>query len=121
LANVGWVGLTRRAKECFDRIPYSVDFEHGEAFTGGVFTIPGYRGKGLMFHCLGERLKYLQERGYRVNRDASLTGNVASLRVTERFAGKPRARGFYVRVFRWSYWREKPLERDCLRPSESGP
>ncbi len=121
LANVGWFGLTKRAKDCFDRIPYSVDFEHGEASTGGDFTAPGYRGKGLMSYCLGERLKYLQERGYRVNRDASRTGNVVSQRVSEKFAGKPRARGFYVRVFGWSYWREKPLERDCLRPPESRP
>lgn len=119
LANVGWIGLTKRAKECLDRIPYSVDFEHGEAVTGGVFTVPKYRGRGLMFHCLSERLKYLQERGYRVNRDASRTGNAASLRVTERFAGKPWASGFYVRVLGWSYWREKPLERACLRPPEA--
>ena len=114
LANVGWIGFTKRAKECMDRIPYSVDFEHGESFTGGDFTVPKCRGKGLMFYNLGERVKYLQERGYRVNRDAAETDNVASQRVTERFAGEPLARGFYIRVFGWSYWKEKPLQRDCL-------
>ena len=121
LANVGWLGFTKRAKECMDRVPYSVDFEHGETFTGGDFTVPNCRGKGLMFYNLGERIRYLQEGGYRANRDAVPTGNVASQRITERFAGQPRASGFYVRMFGWSYWREKPLERARSRSPESGP
>ena len=114
LANVGWIGLAKKAKECIDRVPYSVDFEHGETFTGGDFTVPNSRGKGLMFYSLGERVRYLQEGGHRVNRDAVPTGNIASQRVTERFAGKPRARAFYARVLGWSYFREKSLERDRL-------
>ena len=121
MANVGWIGLAKKAKECIDRVPYSVDFEHGETFTGGDFTVPSSRGKGLMFYNLGERVRYLQEGGYRVNRDAVPTGNVGSQRVTERFAGKPRARAFCVRLFGWSYLREKSLERDCLGPPECRP
>ena len=121
LANVGWIGFAKRAKECMDRVPYSVDFEHGETFTGGDFTVPNYRGKGLMFHNLGERVRYLQEGGHKVNRDAVPTGNIASQRVTERFAGKPRARAFYARVLGWSYFREKPLERDRSGPPECRP
>jgi hypothetical protein len=121
LANVGWIGLAKRAKECIDRVPYGVDFEHGETFTGGDFTVPDSRGKGLMFYNLGERVRYLQEGGRRVNRDAVPTGNVASQRVTEKFAGRPWARAFYVRLFGWSYFREQSLERDCLGPPQCRP
>ena len=45
LAHIGWVGLSEKAKNCFDGLPYHVDFSR-QACTGGTVTMPKYGAKG---------------------------------------------------------------------------
>jgi len=98
LAHVGWMARTRNAKQRFDDVPYPVDFAHGDACIGGVFTFPDYRGRGLMAHSLRLRLDYLRASGCTAALSAVVVDNEASLKAMARVGPFSRCRVIHVKL-----------------------
>lgn len=111
LAHAGWIAFTPEAKPLVDCVPFRVDFERGEACTGGTWTSPKFRGLGLMTYSYFLRLDHLRQRGYVRSRSAVAVENLASQRAHARFSPVVCAVGRYLRVGRWEYWKERPLTR----------
>lgn len=109
IAHIGWVGLSSEAKNSFDPVPYHVDFSSGEACTGGTYTVPKYRGMGLMAYVYCKRFEYLRERGITVSRNAVTVDNAASQKVHAKFGPRIYARARYLRVLNLKIWRERPV------------
>ena len=80
LVHIAWVGLTDRAKRSFDPLPYAVDFDCGEGVSGGSWTFPAYRGRGIHRYVMWHRLWYLREHGCKVCRNSTAVGNTPSIK-----------------------------------------
>ena len=79
VAHTAWVGVTHRAKQSFDELPYEVGFERDEGCSGGSWTFPAYRGKGIYRHVMWHRLRYLRDHGCSVCRDATEVSNAPGI------------------------------------------
>ena len=111
LAHIGWVAMTEDAKSACYTLPYRVDFSNNQAYTSGTFTIPKYRGKGLMAYGFYQRFEFLRERGIRTSRNAVRVSNIASQKVNAKFGPKINAKGRYLKILWWKFWKETPLTR----------
>jgi RimJ/RimL family protein N-acetyltransferase len=111
IAHIGWVAMNKEAKNAFDPAPYYVDFANGEACTGGTFTVQKHRGKGLMAYAYCKRFEYLRDKGITTSRNAVAVDNVISLKVHAKFGPEIYARARYIRILRWTYWKEVPLPK----------
>lgn len=109
LAHIGWVAITEKAKKTFDTESYQVDFSNNEACTGGTWTHPRYRGRGLMVYGYFKRFQFLRERGITVSRNAVVTKNIISQRGHAKFGPKRYAKGHHLKILRWEFWKETPL------------
>lgn len=99
LAHIAWVGMTRQAKKSFDALDYDVRFDEQEACTGGSWTFPSFRGRGIYRHVMWHRLRYLRDRGCSICRDATEVHNVASMRGQGVFPSRIVGSLSFVRVF----------------------
>lgn len=116
IAHITWLAMTKEAKNTFDSLPYEVDFLNKEACTGGTFTIPKYRGLGLMGYGIFKKFQLLRELGIERVRHAVRVDNMASRKPYERFNHKIYAKARYLRILRWRLWKELPLtEFDHIR------
>jgi len=106
LAHIGWIMMSYRSKAVFDNLPYRVDFENGEACTGGTETIPKYRGKGLMTYGYYLRFEYLRKQGVVKSRNAVDVGNLASQAVHAKFDPYIYAKARYVKFLWFKYYKE---------------
>jgi len=88
VVHTSWIGLSDRAKRSFDFVPYVVDFDHGEGASGGTWTFPAYRGRGIFRYVMWHRLWYLREHGRTVSRDSTEVGNVPAIRGQEVFPSR---------------------------------
>jgi len=109
LAHIGWVALDERAKTCVDELPFQVSFDNGEACSGGSYTVPGYRGKGLMTYGFYERLEYLRVKGFKYVLNSVGVHNAPSQRVHAKFSPEVTGVGRLKRFFGWSRWTEYPF------------
>jgi len=109
LAHLGWVATNEAAKNCFDSIPYRVDFADKQACTGGTWTHPKYRGRGLMVYGYFKRFEFLREQGIETSRNGVEVGNIASQKAHARFGPKVYARARYLKVFGWKSLKETPI------------
>jgi len=109
IAHIGWVALSKEAKNTFDYLPYRVNFSNGEACTGGTETIAEYRGKGLMTYGYFKRQQFLREKGMTASRNAVSKGNIASQRAHAKFSPKIYAEARYLKLLWWEFWNEMPL------------
>jgi len=109
LAHVGWLAVDAAGKKSIDRAPYSVAFDSGQGCTGGTYTIPAYRGKGLMPYVCFERFEYLRARGFTSSRNCVEVSNVASQKAHARFNPTIYGTGRFRKVLWWHSWREEPL------------
>jgi hypothetical protein len=109
IANTGWVGMSEEAKNAFDRVPYFVDFAHGEACTGGTETIPRYRSKGLMAYSYFKRFQYMRDKGITISRNCVAMDNVASQKAHARFNPRITAQAKYLRLLGINFYQEKPF------------
>lgn len=109
LAHVGWIALTEEAKPYVDDWPFKVDFANKEACTGATLTIPKYRGNGFMKYGYYKRFQFLRERGVVRSRNSVSIWNIASQRVHAKFGPRIYAKASYIKVFRWRFWKESPL------------
>jgi hypothetical protein len=109
LAHIGWIALTKQAKDCFDDLPYSVNFANKQACTGGTVTLPKYEGNRFMQYGYYKRLEYLREKGYLTFRNAVLINNKASQKVHGKFTPTIYAKLYYLRILHWQWWKETPF------------
>jgi hypothetical protein len=109
LAHLGQVAINEEAKNCFDLLPYRVDFAHKQACTGGTWTHPKYRGRGLMVYGYFKRFEFLREQGMKSSRNGLEAGNIASQKAHAKFGPKVYARARYLKVFGWKSWKETPI------------
>jgi hypothetical protein len=110
LAHIGWMAMTPEAKTTFDTLPYRVEFDSGQACTGGTVTLPKFRGNGLMTYGQFKRLEFLRERGFTASRNAVKTNNAISHRVHFKMGSRIYARARYVKIGRRILWKELPVE-----------
>ena len=110
LAHIGYVGMNQEAKDSFDSLPYSVDFSHKQACTGGTWTNPRYRGKGFMVYSYFKRLEYLRQMGFSSSRNAVTVSNIASQKAHSKFKPKLSATARYMKILGRKYWRETPIK-----------
>lgn len=106
---LGWVGMSEDAHRSLRQPPYRVDFASGEAFTAGGWTDPRYRRMGLGAHGYSKRIEFLRSRGARVARAVVAADNIPSQRLLAKLGGRRYAEGRYLRLLRWRFWREMPL------------
>ena len=116
-ASIDWMAFSEEAKRSFDRFPFRVEFENGEACTGGAFTARRFRGKGIATYRLSRQLLYMRNHGYHVCRNAIAVGNVPSQRCVERFGARFDRVAHCRRVFRWTKWTEYPVAGSVSSPS----
>jgi hypothetical protein len=109
LAHIGLVAMDEEAKNTFDILPYRVDFSHGQACTGGTVTMPKYRGNGFMAYGYFKRLEFLRQQGYKTSRNVVAIDNKVSQRVHAKFGPRIHARARFLRIARWTLWKEAPL------------
>jgi hypothetical protein len=109
LAHLGHVAMNEAAKNCFDSLPYRVDFAAKQACTGGTWTNPKYRGRGLMVYGYFKRFEYLREQGIKTSRNGVEVGNIASNKGHARFGPKILARARRIKIFGWKSWKETPI------------
>jgi hypothetical protein len=115
LAHIGWVAMSREAKDTVDSLPYRVNFTDKQACTGGTWTHPHYRGRGLMVYGYFKRFEFLRERGFTSSRNSVVVGNIASQKAHAKFGPKIYARARYLKILGWKSWRERPIEGSPLK------
>jgi len=109
LVHVGWLAVDAQGKRAVDRMPFEVAFESGQACTGGTYTNPRYRGKGLMPYGYYERFEYLRARGFTSSRNSVEVDNIASQKAHARFDPTIYGLGRYRKVLWWHSWQVEQL------------
>ena len=107
LAHIGWLAVDERGKPHADPCPFQVAFHDGEACTGGTYTMPEFRGKGLMAYGYYERFEYLRRKGFRSTRNSVEVDNVSSHRAHAKFSPEILGRAHSRRILWWSTWTER--------------
>lgn len=91
------------------------DLKQGEALLEGAFTVPGYRGRGLMPATIARIANLLRCQGIRRLVTFVYTDNTASLKAIRKAGFEPRA----LRTTHWRLFRRKvtfsPLPRQPAR------
>ena len=109
LAHIGWLATSQEGKGSFDRMPYRVDFAGKQACTGGTWTTPRYRGRGLMGYGYFKRFEFLREQGFKSSRNAVETDNIASNKVHAKFGPRIHGKLRYLRILGWKSIKEMPF------------
>ncbi|GEM_PF-405479 len=115
LAHVGWLALDASGKGAVNALPYDVAFEDGQAWTGLTYTMPRFRGLGLMQYGYYERFEYLRSRGFASSRNAVEISNVASQKAHARFNPLIYGVGHFRKFLWWQSWRVEPLPEGPCR------
>ncbi len=110
LASMEWAATNTAAKAAIDNYPCRVDFASQEAYAGGVWTSPKYRGSGLHAYVYYRIYDFLRENGIRTVRSIVATTNTVAIRSHEKFAPEEKivARARYLKILGLQFWRETP-------------
>ena len=111
-AHIGWVALNEEAKRALDDRPYKLDFSNKQACTGGTYTVPKYRGKGLMTYGYFKRFQFLKENGFETSRNVVSTDNISSQKSHARFGPRVAAKARHVKFFCRESWKETPFPKE---------
>ena len=109
LAAIDWLAMSQQAKDSLGEPPYHVDFSTGEACSGGLWTNPKHRGKGLRQYSILKKLEFMQQSGIHTRRAVSPRENIPLQKGRPSFMPQPCAEARYLRVLWWRSWKEKPL------------
>ena len=105
---LGWVAFDKEAQEAISPIPLEVHFHHLRAFAGNGLTTPKYRGRGLLGLGSFMRMQLVRDKGFNSLIYAVATKNTAAQRGLARLSPRIYAKGRYIRVLWWKYWKETP-------------
>jgi hypothetical protein len=114
LASMEWVATNPRAKAVIDIYPCKVMYKAREAYAGGVWTNPQYRGKGLHVYAYYRIYDYLRENGIKSVKSIVEVNNSAALKAHARFAPEEKieAKARYLRILGLHFWKETPYKPD---------
>lgn len=112
LASIEWVGTNPQSKAGIDIYPCKVNFSNKEAYAGGVWTNPKYRGNGLHLYAYYKIYDFLREQGIVTVKSIVEVNNAAALKSHERFAPEEKieAKAHYLRVLGLHFWKEIPVK-----------
>ena len=110
LAHKGWVALTEKAQKSIAPLPHKVDYSKNEAYCGGTFSNPEFRGNGLMTYGYYKRLQFLREAGRTVSRNTVAKDNIASHKALARLKPTINAQARYLKILGFKFWKETPLQ-----------
>ena len=111
LANISWVAMAQRAKDSLNERPFKVDFSNNESWSGGIWSSPKYRRKGLQVYNNLKRFEYLLDKEVVVDLGAIRKGNISSQKANTEFGGKIYAEGRHLKILWWKSWKERPLSQ----------
>lgn len=112
LASVTWVAFNIKAKQEIDYIPFEVYFEKGEVCSGGSFTAPEYRGKGLLPYTYNFIFPYLISNNIVKVKFTININNISSQNAHAKLIPNKIDMGRYLKVFWWEYWKGQQLKED---------
>jgi hypothetical protein len=107
LAHVTWLALSEEAKNTVDPFPTKIDWQR-EAWSGSSRTNAKFQRMGLYSYVYSEIFRYLKEIGRVRDRFTIEKNNTASQNTLAKFDSKVIAEGWYLKVFFWKFWKEKP-------------
>ena len=110
MVHVTWAATNERAKKEIDRVPAKIDFQNGEATSGGSFTDSLHRGKGLLAYVYFHIFPYLAKHGFRKIRFVIHVDNIASQRGVKRFSPRLVSKGRYLKILWLNLWKELSLK-----------
>jgi hypothetical protein len=111
LVSETWMALDAEAKSAIDPVPFSVDFKAGQACIGVRFTDPKYRKNRLVEYCVAARLQSLIAGYCNKARMSVNANNKISQKFINRFHTELVAKGNYVKLLGWHYWKEEPVKK----------
>ena len=106
LVHVTWVATNETSKKEIDRIPFAVNFQRGEVCTGGSFTDPLHRGKGLLNYTYSYIFPYLAKNGFSKIKFSVHENNIASQKAHAKFNPIIVGKGYYLKIFCLDIWKE---------------
>ena len=109
LAHIGWLAMSEEAQRSISDIPLQVDFSNSEAFSGGVWTNPKYRGRGLHPYGVSKRIQFLNGRGIIVSRRLVAKNNTSAQRVSVKIGRTIYAESRHLKLLWWKSWKERPF------------
>lgn len=111
LASMEWAAMNTEAKATIDNYPCRVGFANKEAYAGGVWTNPKFRGNGLHAYVYYRIYDFLRENGILKVRSIVAATNTAAIRAHEKFAPEEKivSRARYLRILGLQFWKETPL------------
>ena len=111
LAHIAWLATSAEGRSALDSLGFQVRFDDGEGWTGAAYTVPAYRGRGLLTYSCYRRFGYLLQHGCRTSRGAVGVRNQVSHHATMRFEPDIYAIGTYFSVAGHRRWSERPVHR----------
>jgi len=85
LASIDWMALSNEVKPVVDRTPYPAALAEGEACTGGAYTLPRFRGRGIGSYRFSAEVRFLRDRGFHTCYSMIAADNTPSQRCVERY------------------------------------
>jgi len=98
IACLSWIAINKKAERSFVHRRYSVNYAGGECSTGGAYTLPQYRGKGLMTYSKFKQFQYLYNRGFKTVRCAVEKDYPVQQRVNAKFSPVVYAEVRFVKI-----------------------
>lgn len=111
LASVTWVAHNKKGKRKVDSLPFEVNFGAGEICTGDSYTVPVYRGKGLLaytYACISNY--YLASNGLSKARFSINVNNITSQKAHVKFNPVVIGKGRFLKILWWNFWKEQVIE-----------
>jgi hypothetical protein len=112
LAHIGWVAMSKQARDSLGETPMTLDFSRGEGCRGGVWTNPKFRRLDLHAYGNFKRLEFMLDKGLVISRDAIAKSNTVVMQTNKKLGAEAYAEGRYLRILWWKSWKEKPLTPD---------
>jgi GNAT superfamily N-acetyltransferase len=110
LASIDWMALSDEARPAVDGTPYPPRLVDGEACTGGAYTMPRFRRRGIGEYRFSAEVQYLRARGCHVCYNTIAVWNIPSQRCVERYGA----------TFDVVFQHRRLLGRDSFRTVRTG-
>lgn len=110
LIQVTWVALNERAKKELNSLPYKVEFNKKEVYSGTVFTESCYKGKNLLGYTYSHIFPYLAQKGIVKDKFTIEVNNISSQKAHAKFNPTIIGKGHYLKILWWEFWKEEPLK-----------
>ena len=105
LVRTEWAAITEKAKNMMDTTPFDIDFRF-EAYGGGSYTLPEYRGLGLSPYVKYYVFSYLAAMGVKTVKALILKDNRSSLMATRKTQGILYGELQEIHIFGWKSCKE---------------